>query len=113
MDTVMDMGMDMLMVTHGEVMGMENRVSPGTSFLKKHLACLRIPSCYGSWVGGDFPFEDIFGDLCSPLLPTSTLRASFKGETELRGRRKGSRWASEEERRKHRAQRWPGETSEF
>lgn len=46
MDTVMDM--DKLMVTHREVMGMENRVSPGTTFLKKHLACLRIPSSYGS-----------------------------------------------------------------
>lgn len=35
MGTVMDM--DMLMVTHTEVMDMEDRVSPGTTFLKATL----------------------------------------------------------------------------
>lgn len=65
MDTVTDM--DTLMVTHREVMGMEDRVSTGTAFLESHLACCRIPLPYGSSAGGDFPFEDISGDFCSPL----------------------------------------------
>ena len=43
----------------------------------------------------------------------SSLRASFKGETELRGRRKGSRGVEEEQRREHKAQRQASETSEL
>lgn len=43
----------------------------------------------------------------------SSLRASFKGETELRGRRKGSRGVEEKQRREHKVQRQASETSEL
>lgn len=96
--------MEMLMVTHMEVMGMEDRVSPETTFLKatllasesSHLMALR-------WEATCFlRTNSLF-----------SLRAFFKGETEFRRRRKGSREVEEAGRRKHRAQRWARETSEF
>lgn len=87
---------------------------PRNNFPQSHLACLRILLSNGSWVGRDLLFKDI-SDFCSLISSFFyvRVRAFFKGEAELRRRRKGSREVEEAGRRKHRAQRWARETSEF
>lgn len=54
---------------HGPIHGLGKQGEPRNNFPESHLVCLRIPSSYGYYIGGDFPFEDVSG-LCSPLLST-------------------------------------------
>lgn len=98
---------------HGHTQGSHGHGKQGKSRpLKSILPALESPySMALRWEGTSF--LRTFLEVSSPLLPTPSCRVYFKGETEFRGRRKGSSWVSEEERREHRAQRWASETSEF
>lgn len=90
--------MDILMVTAMEVMDMEDTVSAGT-IPENQSSCLNSPLL--QLLGGkEFLFK-IYWDISYQFFFFPCRRASFKGEAEFRGGRKGRRGITEKKGRSH------------